>query len=73
MESKIVNDDYKVLPTFKKGVSGVISSGLALVVLSCVHGLTPAQSNAGFMLLVGLFQSLRNILKKSCPKLSAFF
>jgi hypothetical protein len=67
-EKMLINDDYKIGASLKKGTSGGAVVSLALVVMSCFHGLTPAQQNVGIIVLSGVFESVRNLLKKNYPR-----
>jgi hypothetical protein len=66
-------ESFKVMTNLKKGVSGSVVVSLALVVMSCIHGLTPEQQQAGLVLVTGILESARNILKKKLPRLFSWF
>ena len=72
---KIAPDPTIVNPvmSIKKGVSGSVVAALALGVVSCFHGLTPEQSNAGTVLVIGVIESLRNVIKRKFPHIFPFF
>jgi len=68
--TKIIQEEgFKIMTTFRKGVSGGVIASIALAVLSCFHGLTPEQQQAGFVVSVGVLEALRNIFKKKLPHL----
>ena len=59
--------------SLKKGAAGGGIAAVALLVLSFFHGLTPDQERAGLVVAVGVFEVLRNILKKNLPKFFSWF
>jgi len=59
--------EYRIMSTAKKGVSGGIVAAVALAIISCFHGLTPEQNQAGVVISVAALEALRNLLKKKLP------
>jgi hypothetical protein len=64
---------YKVMTTIKKGVSGGVVTSVGLFLMSCVHGLTQEQSQAGLVIVVAGLESVRSFLKKKFPRSFSWF
>jgi len=68
--SLIVSDgEFDGMKSLKKGVSGGVVASIALALLSCFHGLTPEQQQAGVIVSIVGIEALRNFFKKKFPRI----
>jgi hypothetical protein len=65
--------EYKPMTSLKKGFSGGVVASLGLLIMSCFHGLSPEQQQAGCVVSIGVLEVVRNALKKKFPRFLSWF